>query len=710
MAAGAPIERSERAIDAVAPLIGLTRSLIDRWPSLLSTLSPCARLPYYRAPCTDTAAAFVYPVSCIHAFLLASLHDIKKRSLAACSCIRLHPDVEEQACYVIDRLMLSPTLQMRACNRDALSEALSLLMHGPYQNAKPYSTSGGVARRACDMLSSVMHDNAAVKALAKREGALHALVACIGSPDAKVQRSAANALRVLAYRDEIIKNQISDSRALPAVLVMLRADDPSVQFEAAALVGNIVHSARHIKWRVVNGGGVQPIITLLVSSCNEARREAALLVGQFASEPVYRSTLAQRGAIPPLVQMIREYENVDDRPPETTRMATFALGRLAQNSNNQAGIVSCGALSPLLHLLRSHDDMLQHNAAFALYGLAENRDNAVAFVCSGVLLDALELCQQMHVHEAKECTRKMLKRLEEKMRDQLKEQVHFLLRSSLSNVVRKRAIVALSHSVPVQDLRDALKSGGGFDVLISMMYDVENAFEQRQACSAFSVLEQRLLTHSARMAYQSDIMYHHRLSVQLGRKFLLSPTMADTALVASDGSRLNAHSIALMSESEPMQRMLRDSCLQQEASFSCPSSGEADQFKHVLPLRSFNEATLRSVLEWVYTGSANFSIEEPEAVLRAAHALDLDGLKREAEQLLTNEQKLSADRLSDLYTLASDCRANGLKHECVRFLLRYAPSMQKSMGAEWLAAMFQRLQSDIRSVLCTSAPVGHECK
>jgi hypothetical protein len=61
--------------------------------------------------------------------------------------------------------------------------------------------------------------------------------------------------------------------------------------------------------------------------------------------------------------------------PQLKEMAAFALGRLAQNSDNQAGIVQSGGLVPLLDLLDSDSGNLQHNAAFALYGLADNEDN-----------------------------------------------------------------------------------------------------------------------------------------------------------------------------------------------------------------------------------------------------------------------------------------------------------------------------------------------
>lgn len=50
---------------------------------------------------------------------------------------------------------------------------------------------------------------------------------------------------------------------------------------------------------------------------------------------------------------------------------------LYQDTHNQAGIAHNGGIVPLLKLLDSKNESLQHNAAFALYGLA---DNEVKFV------------------------------------------------------------------------------------------------------------------------------------------------------------------------------------------------------------------------------------------------------------------------------------------------------------------------------------------
>ena len=86
---------------------------------------------------------------------------------------------------------------------------------------------------------------------------------------------------------------------------------------------------------------MQPVIDLLSSKCHESQREAALLLGQFATtEPDYKAKIVQRGAVPPLIEMLRLQD------VQLKEMAAFALGRLAQNVDNQAGIVQVGEFGP----------------------------------------------------------------------------------------------------------------------------------------------------------------------------------------------------------------------------------------------------------------------------------------------------------------------------------------------------------------------------
>ncbi|MQM13573.1 hypothetical protein Taro_046499 [Colocasia esculenta] len=76
--------------------------------------------------------------------------------------------------------------------------------------------------------------------------------------------------------------------------------------------------------------------------------------------------IVQRGAVRPLIEMLQSSD------VQLKEMSAFALGRLAQDTHNQAGITYSGPMTPLLKLLDSKNGSLQHNAAFALYGLADS--------------------------------------------------------------------------------------------------------------------------------------------------------------------------------------------------------------------------------------------------------------------------------------------------------------------------------------------------
>ncbi|CAI6000458.1 unnamed protein product [Closterium sp. NIES-64] len=270
----------------------------------------------------------------------------------------------------------------------------------------------GVVRRAADAITNLAHENGTIKSRVRAEGGIPPLVELLESLDPKVQRAGAGALRTLAFLSALsltlcppsplvvhvrvcmeawmmqgggrnttaggaagVAGPQVECGALPTLIFMLRSEDTGIHYEAVGVIGNLVHSSMNIKKLVLDEGALQPVIGLLSSRCTESQREAALLLGQFATtDPeckvriVQRGAvrIVQRGAVRPLITMLEAPD------PQLREMAAFALGRLAQNADNQAGIVHDGGLRPLLELLESKNGNLQHNAAFALYGLAEN--------------------------------------------------------------------------------------------------------------------------------------------------------------------------------------------------------------------------------------------------------------------------------------------------------------------------------------------------
>ncbi len=156
-------------------------------------------------------------------------------------------------------------------------------------------------------------------------------------------------------------------------------------------------------------------------------------------------------------------------------MAAFALGRLAQNPDNQAGIVQSGGLQPLLALLNSDSGNLQHNAAFALYGLVDNEDNIADFIKEDGVHRLLE-CNTI-VQQSKDCVQKTLKRLEDKLKNRDPParwpigRLVYSMQNSASREVRQRFATALAYLVTESDLKLVFVERGGLDVLLEMLRD-----------------------------------------------------------------------------------------------------------------------------------------------------------------------------------------------------------------------------------------------
>ncbi|WZZ38649.1 hypothetical protein YC2023_034908 [Brassica napus] len=249
-------------------------------------------------------------------------------------------EVEKGSAFALGLLAIKPEYQNLIVDKGALPHLVSLLKRnkeGPTSRAV-----NSVVRRA---ITNLAHENSSIKTRVRLEGGIPPLV------------------ELLEYSD----SKIVECNALPTLILMLGSEDAAIHYEAVGVIGNLVHSSPNIKKEVISSGALQPVIGLLSSCCPESQREAALLLGQFAStDSDCKVHIVQRGAVRPLIEMLQSpYVQLKE-------MSAFALGRLAQDSHNQAGIAHSGGLEPLLKLLSSRNGSLQHNAAFALYGLADN--------------------------------------------------------------------------------------------------------------------------------------------------------------------------------------------------------------------------------------------------------------------------------------------------------------------------------------------------
>lgn len=592
-------------------------------------------------------------------------------------------DVLKEACTSLSVLANKPEQQRRITNSDAIAGLVALLKRYSAQ-----SPAGGVARRAADALTSLAHENAQIKSQVRNEGGIPPLVTLLESTEKKVQRAAAGALRTLAFKSEENKSQIVEYGALPMLICMLRHDDVSIHYEAVGVIGNLVHSSPHIKKKVLEEGALQPVIGILSSKCPESQREAALLIGQFAAiSPEFKVKIAQRGAISPLITMLEK------AGPAAREMAAFALGRLAQNSDNQAGIVAQGGLKPLLELLDSRDPSLQHNSAFALYGLADNEDNVADVIREGGVLRLMdgELIEQA----SKDCVQKTIKRLQDKLKDKVLQQLLYLLHTSSDQKEQQYIATALAHLCSEEDQRKVFAVRRvnedttltcALSVLTEMLALSKLPSLQREGAAAlFSLVEKASEVVPTETAPPPPTPH-----VYLGDEFVNNQKLSDVTFIV-EGKHFYAHRIALLASSDAFRAMF--------------DGGYKEKTAQHIEISNIRHDVFEAMMRQIYTGTVEVTLDIAQDLLRAADQYLLEGLKRLCELAISND--LTVENLGDVYELAESFHAPQLGNMCVRYALENYAKIVEARGPEEYAKLMQNMHSQLQEyldkVLCTSA-------
>ncbi|EFJ27678.1 hypothetical protein SELMODRAFT_441407 [Selaginella moellendorffii] len=548
-------------------------------------------------------------------------------------------EVEKDAAFALGLLAVRPEHQRLIADAGALPSLVSLLKRRVTgQNARVVN---GLVRRAADAITNLAHENGSIKTRVRAEGGIPPLVELLESNDPKVQRAVAGALRTLAFKNEANKNQIVEYNALPTLIFMLRSEDVGIHYEAVGVIGNLVHSSSNIKKEVLAAGALQPVIGLLSSSrCQESQREAALLLGQFATaDPDCKVHIVQRGAVRPLIRMLEAAD------PQLREMAGFALGRLAQNTHNQAGIVHDGGLRPLLDLLDSKNGSLQHNAAFALYGLADNEDNVSDIVKEGGVQSLQD--GELIVQASKECVAKTLKRLEEKLHGRVLKHLLYLMRQP-DKLVQKRVALTLAHLCTPEDQRLIFHENNGMNILLEMLGSFSSPKQQRDGALALTTLAKK----ATGLSPVDSAPAPETPQVYLGGKYVNNSTLSDVTFLV-EGRRFYAHRIALLASSDAFRAMFDGGYKEKEAKD--------------IEIPNISWKVFEMMMRFIYEGQAEIGSDIAQDLLRAADQYLLENLKQKCEESIA--QDLTVENVANVFELGEAFHAVSLRHTCVLFIL-----------------------------------------
>ncbi|CAN6811782.1 unnamed protein product [Brassica oleracea] len=564
-------------------------------------------------------------------------------------------EVEKGSAFALGLLAIKPEYQNLIVDKGALPHLVSLLKRnkeGPTSRAV-----NSVVRRA---ITNLAHENSSIKTRVSRlEGGIPPLV------------------ELLEYSD----SKIVECNALPTLILMLGSEDAAIHYEAVGVIGNLVHSSPNIKKEVISSGALQPVIGLLSSCCPESQREAALLLGQFASTDsdckvlfhLYpQFTLFKGGAVRPLIEMLQSpYVQLKE-------MSAFALGRLAQDSHNQAGIAHSGGLEPLLKLLSSRNGSLQHNAAFALYGLADNEDNVSGFIRVGGVQKLQD--EEFIVQATKDCVSKTLKRLEEKIHGRVLRHLLYLMRISEKSIQRRVAL-ALAHFCLPEDQRTIFIDENGICLLtgLELLLGLLGSTNTKQQLDGAAALY-RLANKSMALSPVDAAPPSPTQRVYLGEQYVNSATLSDVTFLV-EGRRFYAHRIYLLGSSDAFRAMF--------------DGGYREKDARDIEIPNIKWEVFELMMRFIYTGSVDITIEISQDLLRAADQYLLEGLKRLCEYTIA--QDITLENIGSMYDLSEAFHALSLRQACILFFLGHFEKLSSMHGQNELV---QRTIPEIRDYFC----------
>ncbi|TYH55673.1 hypothetical protein ES332_D09G251300v1 [Gossypium tomentosum] len=571
-------------------------------------------------------------------------------------------EVEKGSAFALGLLAVKPEHQQLIVDSGALSHLVNLLRR--HKDSSISRAVISVIRRAADALTNLAHENSSIKTSVRMEGGIPPLVELLEFTDTKVQRAAAGALRTLAFKNDENKNQIVECNALPTLILMLRSEDAAIHYEAVGVIGNLVHSSPNIKKEVLAAGALQPVIGLLNSCCSESQREAALLLGQFAAtDSDCKVHIVQRGAVRPLIEMLHSPD------VQLKEMSTFALGRLAQDTHNQAGIAHSGGLVPLLKLLDSKNGSLQHNAAFALYGLADNEDNVSDFIRVGGVQRLQD--GEFIVQATKDCVAKTLKRLEEKIHGRVLNHLLYLMRVA-EKPVQRRVALALAYLCSPDDQRTIFIDNNGLELLLGLLGSTSTK-QQLDGAVALYKLSNKAMTLSPMDAAPPS----PTPQVYLGEQYVNNATLSDVTFLV-EGRRFYAHRICLLASSDAFRAMF--------------DGGYREKDARDIEIPNIKWEVFELMMRFIYTGSVDVTLDIAQDLLRAADQYLLEGLKRLCEYSIA--QDISLENVSSMYELSEAFHAISLRHTCILFILEHFDKLSARPGHLHL---IQRIVPEIRN-------------
>lgn len=273
--------------------------------------------------------------------------------------------------------------------------------------------------------------------LLREAGAIRPFVALLDSSAKDLSDIAAGALQNLAV-DEANQQAVVREGGIPPTVARLARNGPVGAESSLVLLLALAANSRY-RPAIVDAGAVSVLLPFLSADDTTAMR-AATVLRELATEPAGARTVAETGAVAPLVALLGAGDIVRDR------IVTAALWHVASVSGYGVFVVDAGGVPHLIAMLSSEDETLQEVVAGTLLNLARDDESVKALLVTAGAIPPL---------------------------------VHLL--SSAAELVRCASVSALYSFSAVPESRGAIVDAGGVKPLVELLSDRVVAVQEEAA-------------------------------------------------------------------------------------------------------------------------------------------------------------------------------------------------------------------------------------
>lgn len=366
------------------------------------------------------------------------------------------------------------------------------------------------------------------------------------------------------------KGDVVSAGGIPPLTRLLRAGSPGAKQHAALTLAQLTRngsaeSDSHIgpisavQVDIAEAGAIAALVEWLTDpSLGQPSMAARALADIGMGNAATQSTIAESGAIPPLIKMVSDATDVEGAVNAASALATLA----EENDANAASIAQKNGIAPLVELLRNHGS---DTATRALWFLANSSENQLTILREGGVVPIVHMLST----DSERGQEWAAAALEALSRDCPENQIALsragaipplvvLLGSGSDTTQRYAQGALLNVAMPNNDNRNAVVKA-----LVALL-EVRNAAAQMKSAESLSILASRSMPNRSAIAAAGAIPPLVRLLGD-GRNVNKAQIRAATAL--SDLARSGENKQAIMSAGgiEPLVQMLASSSSEAQA-------------------------------------------------------------------------------------------------------------------------------------------------